>query len=719
MTNLNLWNKFDTSNVTDMNSMFQNCGSTVMTSLNLGDKFNTSKVTNMSNMFSSTGATAMTSLDLGEEFDTSNVTNMTRMFYNTGSTAMTSLNLGEKFNTSNVTNMVQMFNETGKTAMTSLDLGDKFDTTSVESMTNMFNGCGATVMTALDLGPAFTKIADQNTNIFTNTGKEGAIIYAPESIYKNRTSFKTSSTDTNTEEGTIAVSTGRTVNPSYKPEWTKISSALKPNATAPTALEGTVKGNANKSQTTNGVNINYNSNVTSTLSPEDITVYINGELNGDKNGNGVIDEGETPVINVAVSEGTPSSTNTAEITQKITLSNFEEAARRDGKSYKEWSGNISIKIGGREEATSTYATKSLVDSYGNQSMSATDETGSWVNVMYKDEDIDKNTDRTMFTDFIKPEFTYIYSDGNINHTDKTLTVEFSVADKYFNSSTLLDNVDNIAIKLLDTDATIPNEKITKELTKVEDITKDIDGDGEEETIGEKYKLVISGLQQPIEDGKYRDYSGPMSISIPAGVASDNSENKSIATTITIGVNEPGGNTGEQEIVDVVSPAWSIASVNPDTGVIKIRVTDKYLTKASSKFELTKDDIKIVVNGEISTAIVKTLDGPTEITANKEYEYTLTLSNLEPMGEEYTEFTPIDPIVGGTAKYRNENGGDIVLRMLPGTVTDQYGNATEQQDLAIGNVDVTGPEIYYVQKTPDITNNKETIIFNVTDKNYNE
>ena len=45
--------------------------------------------------------------------------------------------------------------------------------------------------------------------MFTNTGKSGTVIYAPESIYKNRTSFKKNSTDTTTALGAIAVSTGK------------------------------------------------------------------------------------------------------------------------------------------------------------------------------------------------------------------------------------------------------------------------------------------------------------------------------------------------------------------------------------------------------------------------------------------------------------------------------------------------------------------------------
>lgn len=61
-------------------------------------------------------------------------------------------------------------------------------------------------------------------------------------------------------------------------------------------------------------------------------------------------------------------------------------------------------------------------------------------ILIKDTTVDKNTDNTMFLDKILPEFTYIYSSTDINHSQKTLTVDFSVTDKYFNSSTVLNNV---------------------------------------------------------------------------------------------------------------------------------------------------------------------------------------------------------------------------------------------------------------------------------------
>ena len=64
---------WDTSNVTNMNYMFNGCSN--LTSLDLSS-FNTSNVTNMSYMFY--GCSELTSLDLSN-FDMSNVTNMGRM----------------------------------------------------------------------------------------------------------------------------------------------------------------------------------------------------------------------------------------------------------------------------------------------------------------------------------------------------------------------------------------------------------------------------------------------------------------------------------------------------------------------------------------------------------------------------------------------------------------------------------------------------------------
>ena len=126
---INFNKNFNTSNVTDMRDMFDNCSS--LTSLDLSN-FNTSKVTNMNMMFYN--CSSLTSLDLSS-FNTSNVTNMDSMFCNCSS--LTSLDLSS-FNTSNVTNMRNMFYNCS--SLTNLDLSN-FNTSNVTDMGSMFNNC--------------------------------------------------------------------------------------------------------------------------------------------------------------------------------------------------------------------------------------------------------------------------------------------------------------------------------------------------------------------------------------------------------------------------------------------------------------------------------------------------------------------------------------------------------------------------------------------------
>ena len=117
----------DTSNVTDMTSMFSGCGynSTEFT-LDLGNNFDTSKVTDMKCMFDACGYNSTVfMLNLGDKFDTSNVTDMSNMFGGCGrSSTVFTLDLGDKFNTAKVTDMCQMFDECGynSNAFITLDL---------------------------------------------------------------------------------------------------------------------------------------------------------------------------------------------------------------------------------------------------------------------------------------------------------------------------------------------------------------------------------------------------------------------------------------------------------------------------------------------------------------------------------------------------------------------------------------------------------------------
>ena len=686
MKSLTLGSKFNTANVTTMEAMFYQTGKMAMTSLNLGSQFNTSKVTNMGYMFRECGFSSMTSFSLGSLFDTSNVTDMNNMFYQFGSENLQSLNLGDKFNTSKVTNMHAMFAGLGQiSSMTTLDLGDKFYTTNATDMIYMFHATGQTSMTTIDLGPAFTRISTENhDNVFNEyTGKSGCVIYAPESIYQDKNNFKL-----NTSSGTKINYTRGTINARYRTEWKKESVTVdETNKKVMITLRGRTNPEAGTT---------YVSKLTSSLATGNIKVYINGT--------------EVTSINKTLDDAKYDKDNPNDVLQTLTLSNIEQG-RVTGKEYKEYSGNISLEI----------AQGNLTDKYGNKNMAVT-SAGARTGNTVADGTVQKNTSNTMFADMIKPEFTYVYADSDINHTDKTLTAIFKVADKYRASTAFPKKSDgtydasSITVGIDSYDKTALNNAISKKLTLEGETTEEISG--QNRVTVQTYKLVIGNLEQKGQGGLSDGYtySGILTLGFPEGTITDTSGHKSPATTITIGKNEPGG-TGTGKPVDVVDPVWSVVSTNADTGVVKLRVKDKYLTKSTSKFNLVKDSIKIIVNGVESTAIVKTLEGPTTIIDGQEYEYTLTLSNIAPSGGGYTEFTPLETIVGGTAKYRNDNGGSITIRIPAGAVTDANGNKTKQQDLNVGNMDLTEPEVYFVQKNRDLANNQETIIFNVTDKNY--
>ena len=136
LQSLNLSN-FDTSQVTDMSSMFSNCSS--LTSFD-ASRFDTSQVTNVAYMFSS--CSSFKSLDL-RNFDTSQVITMSYMFRYCSS--LQSLDVSD-FDTSQVTDMSYMF--WNCISLQSLDVSH-FDTSKVTTMSDMFNNC--TSLASLDV----------------------------------------------------------------------------------------------------------------------------------------------------------------------------------------------------------------------------------------------------------------------------------------------------------------------------------------------------------------------------------------------------------------------------------------------------------------------------------------------------------------------------------------------------------------------------------------
>ena len=144
-------------------------------------------------------------------------------------------------------------------------------------------------------------------------------------------------------------------------------------------------------------------------------------------------------------------------------------------------------------------------------------------------------------DFINPEYTYKYANTEIDHDKKTVTVVFDVTDKYFSTSALTTDTtaSNIKVKFEGKEAI----NATKELSKLSDITATINGTAKK--VGEKYQLVVSNLDQ----GNGGDYSGIMTLVFPEGVVTDTSNNKSVAKTITIGVDEPRKGVKPSELFD--------------------------------------------------------------------------------------------------------------------------------------------------------------------------
>lgn len=122
---------FNTENVTNMYAMFNSCKS--LKSLKLSS-FNTSKVTLMGLMFND--CESLTALDLSS-FNTENISYYGYMFNRCKS--LTTLDLSS-FNSKEILNTSCMFN--GCIALKTIDLSS-FDTSKTTEMTSMFSGCSA------------------------------------------------------------------------------------------------------------------------------------------------------------------------------------------------------------------------------------------------------------------------------------------------------------------------------------------------------------------------------------------------------------------------------------------------------------------------------------------------------------------------------------------------------------------------------------------------
>ncbi len=137
--------KWDTSNVTNMNGMFRSAGYRA-TTWSIGDlsEWDTSKVEDMQYMFSGSGKETL-EYDIGDisDWDTSSVTTMSSMFMDAGYNA-TTWNIGDLsgWNTSQVEGMSYMFKNAAYSSTSfTLDLS-AWNTSKVKYMIEMFEYAG-------------------------------------------------------------------------------------------------------------------------------------------------------------------------------------------------------------------------------------------------------------------------------------------------------------------------------------------------------------------------------------------------------------------------------------------------------------------------------------------------------------------------------------------------------------------------------------------------
>ena len=168
--------KWDTSNVTNMQNMFNGCNK--LTSLNLSN-FDTSNVTNMSNMFNN--CNNLIELVGTSNWDTSRVTNMEYMFHKCHKLKSLDLN---NWDVSNVKFMFGLFYMCNK--LSSLDLSN-WNTRSANNMGSMFNRCDS--MTFLDISNWDTTYANVLNLLTTALTDIGMLYCSQDTVNKVITSI--------------------------------------------------------------------------------------------------------------------------------------------------------------------------------------------------------------------------------------------------------------------------------------------------------------------------------------------------------------------------------------------------------------------------------------------------------------------------------------------------------------------------------------------------
>ena len=277
---------------------------------------------------------------------------------------------------------------------------------------------------------------------------------------------------------------------------------------------------------------------------------------------------------------------------------------------------------------------------------------------------------TDFVDMIDPEVIYKYQTTDIDYDGKTFTMVFDVADEFYDSGML--TLEDLEIRI---DGEEPDwTKVDKALQVTLNAVGRVDsvtGVSQTRDIGQTYTLTLSNLEQlQVKDGdNYLDYSGVVTVAIPADKILDTTGQGNNATTLTSGISLPGG-SGTEEVVDVVDPLVERITSNVDvdakTATVTFKATDKYFADST----LTNENIQILVNGTENTAITKQL---TSTPLTEQRVVGGTTSDVQ-YGVQYTlNLSGIDTTVN-----------QIKVRVPEGLVTDQYGNGNKETDLIVFN-----------------------------------
>ena len=203
--NIGTLSNWNTSKVTDMQSMFNLAGFSANSLILDLSNWNTSKVTNMRFMFNMcendifSSSTTWSVGDLSN-WDTSKVTDMNCMFQGAGYNA-TTWNIGNlnRWDTSQVTDMGWMFNKAGYKA-TTFNIGNltNWDTRNVTNMNAMFCKAGANATTWNSIGTLDVRSSDL-IDFFYGVPKAKATlnIYVNPTVYSG--AFTNTATDSNAE----------------------------------------------------------------------------------------------------------------------------------------------------------------------------------------------------------------------------------------------------------------------------------------------------------------------------------------------------------------------------------------------------------------------------------------------------------------------------------------------------------------------------------------